>query len=153
MAPPVEAKTTRAPDRARRLEHVERAEDVDVGVEAGFSTGLAHVGLRGAGGRRLGPDARDRAAERVGLADVELVQLGLVGAPDGLAGGEIVDDVARRGRRPAKRVGQVGADEPGSAGDECGGHTATFRPMSVATEAVVSIAEEIARNKEPRVRR
>ncbi len=123
---------------ARGLEHVDRADDVDVRVVAGVLHGLAHVGLGGQVEDRAHARVAGDGRQLVGRADVGLVELRLARDADLLAVGEVVDDVAR----PAvgdHRVGQVRADEAGSTGDECTAHAATFRPMGTPAQAVRSM--------------
>jgi tetratricopeptide (TPR) repeat protein len=105
----------------RALQDVDRALHVHSRVERRVGHRAAHVDLRGQVEDHLGLGARAEVGHRVGVADVELGQLGAllqrhreVLAP---AGGDVVE----HGHLVApgeQRVDQVGADEAGSAGDQ-----------------------------------
>jgi hypothetical protein len=101
----------------RRLEHLDGAAHVHVGVEPRVVDGHAHVGLRGQVQRRLRAEVAEQRAHAVAVADVGLLEARLGGHALALAGGEVVDhaDIV-----PAReqRVGDVRADEAGTAGDE-----------------------------------
>ena len=122
MAPPVEVFTTRAdPGVKRGPEHVDRAADVDERVVGGVLDRLAHVDLRGQVEHHLGPDALEQVAHRVGVADVELRQLGPGGERRldvlALAGRDVVEN--RDLVTPLEQgIHEVRADEAGPAGHE-----------------------------------
>ena len=108
--------------RPRALEHVERAEHVDVGVEHRPLHRNGHRGLGGQVEHDLGPAAGDQL-DHFGEPDVQLVD------PQGLASGRAgLGQVRQRTRREViddidlvsfdeESIHQVGPDEPGASRD------------------------------------
>ena len=109
--------TLRTPWSARRLEKVQRADDVDLRVVCRVRDGLRHLRLRGVVVDELGPESRDRLFDLRLVAKVDAVD----GLPPGSrcprAGAEVVEhgDLV-----PGRDVGvdDVGADEPGAPGHQ-----------------------------------
>ena len=109
--------------RARGLEHVDRALDVDARVGGGVGHRLAHVDLRAEVEDASGFTRSTSSTHRVGVADVCLDELGAAARERAVevlapAGREVVDD----GHLVAaleQRVDEVRADEAGAACDEC----------------------------------
>jgi hypothetical protein len=107
--------------RARRPEHVGGAADVDRGVEGRVLERLADVDLGGQVEDGLGPTLGGQRAQRRGVADVELDQLGARRQRplevDQASGREVVDD---RHLVPARQqsVDQIRADKSRAAGDQ-----------------------------------
>ncbi len=136
MAPPVDANTTRAPTAQRRLQHVDRAGHVDRRVGGRVGHRQAHVGLRGEMEDHVRAVPGDDGGERGGVADVGLREV----AVDAFAAAlrEIVERqhvVAACGQR----VDQVGADEPGAAGDD----RPHYRPITTSTAAGAMLSGEM----------
>ena len=101
---------------AGRGQHLDRPPHVDVRVETGILDRHPHVGLSGQVQDRLRPELVDERSQAVGVADVQLVELGARRHPLPPARCEVVDDgdAVAAIKQP---VGDVRADEPGSAGD------------------------------------
>src|SRR5947207_6091401 len=120
VALPVDRAARRAEDDlaavlARRLEHPQRADNVDVGVEIGTLDRHAHVDLRRKVEADVGLDLREQRG-RVG-ADVAGVQRGAVRDVLALAAGEIVEHVHLVAARK-QRIDDVRADEARAPGHD-----------------------------------
>ncbi len=109
------------PGRARRLEHVGGAADVDRGVEVGVLDRFAHVDLGGEVedqlGTRLGEDGADRGV----VADVDLGQPGAARERAVEVHPTPGREVVEHGHLVAtgeQGVDQIRADESGAAGHE-----------------------------------
>ena len=110
--------TTRASHEPRAASSTSMVpSDVDVGVEAGVLDRDAHVGLGGQVEDRLRPHLVEHAPHGVAVADVDLAQVGASGTRSRAPAGQVVDhdDTVAAGEQ---RVGDVGSDEAGSAGDD-----------------------------------
>jgi dTMP kinase len=114
----------RCAGRARRLEDVERAEDVHLGVEERFLHRRADIGLRG----EVEDDVR---LEGERLSDVVLDQLGSRIHELPPTGREVIDDRDLVSSRE-QRVHDVRADEPGASGDERS-HAPYRKPLMFVT--------------------
>jgi hypothetical protein len=105
---------------AGRLQHVDGAEDVDLGVERGGVDRHAHVDLRGEVEDPLGAEGPEAVQQAGGVADVAplehraALQRGL--QVDLASGGHVVDDEDLIAR-VEQRIDEVGPDEAGAAGD------------------------------------
>jgi hypothetical protein len=102
--------------RARRLEHADRAHDVDVRVEHGPLDGGADIRLR----RQMEDDLRPKSGSELPehlVADVELVQRDSVGDVLAASAREVVDHVHLITSRE-QRIRDVRADEARAAGND-----------------------------------
>jgi hypothetical protein len=114
------------PDGARRLEHVERADDVGLEGLAGVPFEHREVLERGGVEDDLGLGALEDPAQALGVADVAQGQV--IGVEQGLAVDRQLGAVQpalvavehHQGRRaePADLAAQLGADRPARTGDE-----------------------------------
>ena len=123
---------------ARRVEHIERAGDVDGEVVVGVGDRAADVDLGAEVEDELRPGGLENVAHRRGVGERGLLERR-----------ELVDvlappraDVVEHGHRraaPDERVDQVGADEAGPAGHEgdAAGHERAFRSPAIRAMAVV----------------
>jgi len=98
----------------RRVEHVDRAGDVDLDVEARVLDGAADVDLGGQVVDDLGLDVGQQAGDGVAVGDGDLLQRGVAGDVLAAARGEVVQDgdLVAPGQQG---VDEVGADEAGAA--------------------------------------
>ena len=116
----VERTTRRAEDHLAhavvhaRLEEIETADDVDLGVVGGVCDGLRHLRLGGMVVHQLGPKSRDCFFYLRLVAQVDAVNGSRPIHVADLAGAEVVQDGDLMAGRDV-RVDHVGTDEAGSA--------------------------------------